>query len=758
MQKLSHLVIRLRWLVILGFLAITALFASRIPGVEVDPSMKSQLPETMSARVDLDAIEDLFGGTDMIMLAVLADDVLAPDTLRRLRKLSRKLERTKGVDRVMSLFTLKDIRGESGDMVVEPAVPRIPRTDADREALRQRLKDNDLAYGNVVAEDFGAAAIIGLLQTNADDDKVLAAVQAAVAEIPGPERVEYGGMPYMRTLIAGDMQTDMRKFLPAALLIMLIFLFVCFRQLRGVLLPFLVVIMSVAFSFGLLALLGWKIQMLTILLPVLLVAIANDYGIHMYARYQEDNTPGSDHDPASLARAGLEHLAKPVAITAITTIAGMLCLYAHIIVPAAQLGVLASAGIAFALAGSLLFIPAMLAVLPRARPLESAAGDSDRIALLERLLRRAAALVVARPRAIVVVALVLGGGLGLGTLLVRVDTNPVNYYPAGSPAERSARVVNDNFGGSTSFSAVAKGDVKDPKLLRHVDDFEAFLKTLPQVGQTSSITKVVKTMNKTMNDGKDEAEVLPETRDAVAQYFLLYSMSGDPEDFDRLVDFPFQHALLTARITSVSTGEISKVTDAVEEWRAAHPDAPFVLVGGFAKLFSDLVGAIVRGQLISLFLSLAIVATLVALLFRSLVAGLLAITPLSVSMALLFGLMGIFGIELNAPTAMLSSIMIGVGVDYTIHFLWRYREERARGAEPPEAVRVTLTTSGRGITFNALSVVVGFSAALLSAFLPVQFFGFLVVVTISACLAGALVLLPAVVLLTRPRFLEPKTP
>ena len=161
------------------------------------------------------------------------------------------------------------------------------------------------------------------------------------------------------------------------------------------------------------------------------------------------------------------------------------------------------------------------------------------------------------------------------------------------------------------------------------------------------------------------------------------------------------------------------------------------------------------GQLSSLFLSLLLVTLIVAALFRSLTAGLLSGGTLGLAMAFLFGLMGLLGIELNLPTALLSSIMIGVGVDYTIHFLWRYREERRQGGDPAHAVYRTLTTSGRGIIINALSVVLGFAVMLISAFVPVRYFGFLVLVSISACLLGAMVLIPAVVLQLRPRFLEP---
>jgi len=183
-------------------------------------------------------------------------------------------------------------------------------------------------------------------------------------------------------------------------------------------------------------------------------------------------------------------------------------------------------------------------------------------------------------------------------------------------------------------------------------------------------------------------------------------------------------------------------------------------VGGwvFGAILLELAIGVVNGQILSLILAILVVGALLMLLFRSPAAGAIAAIPLALSMAVLFGLMGFFGIELNIATALLSSIMIGVGVDYTIHYLWRYREERRRGKEPDYAVKITLTTTGRGIIFNALSVVIGFGVLMSSGFMPVRFFGFLIVVSILSCLIGALVLIPALCLVLRPRFLEPKAP
>ena len=165
---------------------------------------------------------------------------------------------------------------------------------------------------------------------------------------------------------------------------------------------------------------------------------------------------------------------------------------------------------------------------------------------------------------------------------------------------------------------------------------------------------------------------------------------------------------------------------------------------------------VVRGQFISLGVALIAVFVLLLIVFRSFKGAFISIIPLILSMLILFGMMGILGIELNLTTALLSSIMIGVGIDYTIHFIWRFKEERKLGDTHQQAAMNTLTTTGRGIIFNALSVIIGFSALLFSSFVPVKFFGFLVVISIFSCLVGALLVVPAICVLFKPKFLEQK--
>lgn len=755
MKTVADWIIKLRWPIIVAFIAIAIVFASQLPKAKLNPDMLTYLPEDMASRINKSRIEDLFGGTEMIMVLVKTDDVLKAETLKRVKKISKQMKRIKGIDKVMSLFELKHIKSEAGAMIVNPAVKRIPQTNEERQRLRNEIRDNDMVYGNVISKDFTITAVIGMVEPGTSDDFLLAEVEQLIEQNPGEEKIYIGGTPYSRINTANNTKKDLGRLLPIGLLIMLIFLFICFKQLRGVFLPFFVVLMSILVSMGLIPLFGWQITVITIILPILLIAVANDYGIHMIAKYQEDNKAGNPFTKNDLAKRMFRSLGLPVLLTGLTTMVGLLCLQGHILIPAGQLGILAAAGIIFALAASLFFIPAVVSLLPKPKPVILPDANSQKKPLLARILTSFGNLVTNSPKGVITSALLFTAITAIGVFYITVNTDPINYYEKNHPVAYSATLINKNLGGFFPVAVVFEGDIKEPHILKKIDQLERKIENFPEVGNTMSIARVVRQMSRVLNDeGEKFYDQIPDTRNAVAQYFELYNMSGDPEDFEKMVDFPYEHAIISARINTSSTPVLRKVVDRIREMVENDPDVRFV--GGIADVFSELSSKTVRGQFISLALALIAVSLLLMLLFRSITAGLIASIPLALSMAILFGLMGLLKIELNVTTALLSSIMIGVGIDYTIHFLWRYKQERQNGLAYAEAARHTLLTTGRGIIFNAFSVIIGFVVLLLSSFVPVRFFGFLVVVSIFACLIGALVFIPALCIVLRPQFLEPR--
>lgn len=755
MKTVSDKIIKFRWIIIIFFLAVSLLFGSQLKKAELDPDMLNYIPENIPSKISKEKIEELFGGTEMLLVLIKTDNILNKETLIRVKNISRRMKRLKGVDKILSLFDLKNIKSEEGMMIVEPAVKRIPETKKEQEELRKEITGNDIVFGSVVSEDFKITAVIAMIKTGISDEFLVGETEKIISEIPGSEEAILGGTPYSRLNTAQNTKKDLGRLLPIGLLIMLIFLYFCFRQIRGVLLPFIVVIMSIMFSMGLVPVLGWKITAVTIILPVFLIAVANDYGIHMIAKYQEDNFPGNTYTRSDLAKMMFTGLKKPVLMTGITTMVGMLCLLGHILIPAEQLGLLAAAGIVYALAASLFFIPALISMLPKTRPLSIGENPNEKRPILEKVLSFFGNYVSKKPKIVISSALIFTMLISLGIFSIVVNTDPIKYYSKDHPVARSAELINKNLGGFFTVSVVFEGDIKDPNILKKIDRLEKDIKSMPEVGNTTSVARVVRQMSRVLNDESEPGyDKIPDTRNAVAQYFELYSMSGDPDDFEKMVDFPYEHALVTARINTSSTPVLSRVVSRIKEMVKGDPDVKYI--GGIADVFSDITRHMVRGQFISLGIAVLLVSVLMMLLFRSINAGILSSVPIILSMLILFGLMGLLNIELNMITALLSSIMIGVGIDYTIHFLWRYKEERKHGLKYETAVNKTLLTTGRGIVFNAFSVIIGFMVLLISGFIPVRFFGFLVIVCIFSCLIGALILIPSLCIVLKPKFLEPE--
>ncbi len=749
---MNSIIIKYRWWIITASLLFTVGISMALLKLEIDPDLKNYFPKTMTSMVNTDRIEEVFGNQDIIMMIFEADDILNEATLKRVKAVEKAIDRMDGVKRTSSLFGSNHIYGEGGVMYVEPTVLRIPRNETQREELRETIEGNDLVYKVMVSDDFKATALVVSLDDGANEDAVFAGIHEILLEHPGEEKVHFGGLPYLRQAINKDIKRDAAILIPIAMLMMLIFLFLVFREWRGVWLPFMVVAMSALVGIAMIPILGWKFYFISLLVPILLIAVANDYGIHMIARYQELNASGSKENMKEKAVRITRDLWKPILITGLTTIAGISALWAHTMIPARQMALVASIGILLAIFFSLVLLPALLSLLPKSTyvPIISGAGGSSN----RNILGRFSFFVVRNKRLIPVVALAFTLLVSTGIIFLKVDSNEENFFPERHEVKKGAKIINSKFGGSESISILFSGDILSPELLQRMEMYGEEMEQLDAVDYTMGFSGVVREISKALNDPDEPLyDRIPPSREAVAQYMELYNMNGDPEELEQIVDFNYEHAHLMIRINDANNEIVNGLIQKLEELTAGDPAVE--AIGGYGYVRSELANKVLKGTFNSLGIALLVIFILLSAIFRSLKAGLLGIVPLTISVVVLFGLMGLTGIRLDVATALLSSVMIGVGVDYTIHFLWRYREERRQNRPASEAVITTITTTGRGIIFNALSVIVGFSVLMISSFTPIRFFGVLVVVSILSCLVGALVILPAIILRFRFKFLEP---
>ncbi|MFO8034346.1 MAG: efflux RND transporter permease subunit [Candidatus Bipolaricaulota bacterium] len=748
LHRWSKLVTSYPKVTIIAVLALTVLFAVWIPGLEIDNSIDGMLPADHPARELYDEVDETFGGTDIIIVALESNEVYSESTLRQVLELTRTLEGVEGVNEVISLATANRMEGREGTLVVRDLMAEVPASQADRESLQEYVMSRSLYVNNVVSADGRYASFVIELRADADDAAVYEEIQSIVEAESNSDELFVAGGPAVNAEMTRYMQADLATLTPIVLLVLAVVLYLSLRSAQGVLLPLALVAISVVWTVGLMAWTGTAMAMISTTLPVMLLAIGVADAIHILTEYYDRLRHGEGKREAILVVT--QHIGLAIILTSITTSVGFLSLGTSPVSQVMEFGLFVAFGIMAALLVSITLIPAVLALTGIPKTAWATNADSSpRRGLSGRLLSTLGGAVGHHRGKVLAVGGVIFLFMAVGWTQLTVETNTLRFFRPEEPIREATEVVDEHFGGSESLSLVVSGDIKSPSVLNPMLEFQAVSESLPEVGYSVSIADYVAEINEALHMSDSDRRGIPDSRNAVAQLLLLYEMSGDPEDLLRFATSGYDRSRVSLRMESVSSVELGALVDSIRrEAQVAGGDEFEVEVTGSAHLFNVLVELLVRGQVLSLGLALLAVGTIIWLVFRSLRFGLLSLIPLGFTIAVNFGLMGWLGIPLDTATTMLASIAIGIGVDYTIHFLAKYRRETAAGKGPQAAVVESTRTTGLAIVYNALAVAGGFAVLLLSSFQPIATLGTLVALTMGVSALAALTLLPSALLLS----------
>lgn len=749
-MKHDLFIIRHRWWFIIVPLVITALMLIPLSKARINTNLMDYLPDDIPSKVNLNKLEAQFGKYDPVLIIFESKDVLNEKTLVRISALNDSFKRSKEIKQVVSLFESKYIRNDNGSMLVDPVVKRIPKTETSRETLRNEIKDNPLAYKLLVSSDFRYTIMLLNPAAGVSDGDLSRTIKKTLDENPGEEEVYIGGLPSLRFEIQRIATRDLAILMPLGLIIMLLTLFLSFREKKSVFLPFSVVCMSIAVAMGLMPLLGFDYSLIAVLVPIMMIAIANNYGVHLMTRYQELNAIHPRWGMKRIVNESVKKLYMPIILTALTTIVGVLGLVSHLLIPAKQIGIVSAAGILFALLASLLFIPAVMSSIKKgnlSKNFEKAPNG-----IMGHFLDWTGRMATGKPWSVITVFVVLLIISGAGISRLQVNINLDEMMPKSHPLRSSVKILDDEFGGTKTLSVLFEGDVKSPEVMQAMENFGSEVKKIPEVSSVTSLATVIRTISRAINNpGNPYYDRIPDKRDAIAQYIEFYNMSGDPADFEQMVDFDYTKSVATIQFKAKNYSSFKNTESKIRE---IVKQTPFcTLVAGQSLVEKELAEAVIKGQIWSLLFAMGSIILLLWIIFRSLRAGLMGSLPLIVSLIFNFGLMGWIGLQLDIATSMLSSIAIGIGVDYTIHLFWRMNHELQHGKPWDEAIIYTLRSTGRGIAINAFSVTVGFAVLFFSGLTILKSFGFLIIFSLLICLLCALLLIPALLQLSHPRFL-----
>jgi uncharacterized protein len=641
----------------------------------------------------------------------------------------------------------------------------VPTTAEGIARLRAAVASMPVYVNSLISPNGRAAAVIADFKQDSTTPNFIA-MNAGLRRIIARERndsidILLGGLPIVGE--AADQQfMKMPMFFGAALLVIMLIQYWSFRSVQGMLLPMVTGILSVIWSLGLMGLVGVHLDPLNTTTPILVLAVAAGHAIQILKRYYEEYSrllaQGVDEHDAN-RRAVVESIVRVGPVMVVAGLIAVITFFSLVGtgIPMVQhFGVFAGAGVLATMVLEMTVIPALRSMLRPPKPREAA--REQRVGGLDRLLTGIAdALVGGRARVVVAVGLGVLGLIGAGVFRLRIDNNFKLYFRPDSEVRRHDDALNSAFGGTNSIQFLvqtsAVDGLKDPAVLRGMDRLQRFLESQPDVGKTQSIVDLIKQMNQAMHGDEQVHYAVPETRDLVSQYLFLYGLSGDPQDFDSFVDHDFRRATVWTFIKNESTSYADSLAQRAHAIIAeSFPPGVTVQMGGSVPQVMALNEVIVHDKLRNMVQMAVVVFVLGAIIMRSIVGGLFVVTPLFAVMLANFGLMGWLGTPLDITAMTAAAMAIGVGADYEIYLLFRFREELGRTNSVLAATRASMLTSGKAILLVAISVASGYAVLQFSAFAFYNTLSNMVIATMAISAFFALFFLRALMMIFKPRF------
>lgn len=742
-----------RLVVILAVL-ITLVFAAQLPRVRTDTNPKNMLPATSDVRVWNDRVEKTFGlYEDTIALGIVNEKgILNKDTLAGIQRITDEILKIKGVAArdVSSFTTIDNVTVDNGTLRVAPLMTEPPKDNNGIEYLRKVLYDNPLFVNRIISKDGKTAAIYVPLEKGANGKKIADKIREIIKKEGGDEKYYIAGDPVARDTFGAEMFKLMAVFAPIAGMVMLIVRYLMFRDLFLSITLMMDAMMSIVWSMGLLIGLGFPIHIMSSMAPVFLMAIATD-SIHIfnefYFRYRETK------DKKRAIIETMRAVSRPVRYTALATAAGFAVLLFMNIVPVKVFGGLVAFGTISLRILSFSFIPAMFTFVKDEKIAKIASAENASTGASSRFLERLAGFGAHHPKNTVIVGLVLFVIAVVGLTRITVNNNLVEWFKRGSDVRVADSVMNEALGGTSLgyVVAVAKDDdyIKTPEAMRYIEGLQRRLEKLPVVGKTTSVVDYVKRINRVLHDDDPKYDAVPETKEMAGQYLFLFSMSAKPSDLDNVVDYPFRRANIWVQLKTWDAQAMKSVIEAVGDYKMSNPTPMEMKPAGIAYFNLVWNHEVLWDMVKGFVLALIVVFGILAFDFRSLKWAVVGYTPLLFTILLIYGVVGFTGKDFDMPISVLSTLSLGMAVDFAIHFVSRLRQHlrETPGEALSDALLWTAARPGKGIMRNAILFAASFAVMIVAPLTPYITVGAFIVSMMLLSAIMTLIYLPALVTL-----------
>ena len=693
--------------------------------VNIETNLEAYMPKDHPAFIYSDKAEEMFDIRDAIMIAINNEKgIYNEETFKKIKTLTKEIQKLEVIENkedVLSLYTADNIKGSEEGLEIEEFFKRIPKNKEGFVEIRNSVVTNEMVHKRLVSEDEKSTIIFTKIKDNSFSEELYAEIIEITEKYEEDGIVIHvAGQPIIEGTMTVLMPKDMQTMFPIVLLLILIVLYIVLRSFKATMISFMVVIFSSIWTFGMMLGLDIAIYGPSSLIPVMLIAIGVADAIHMFSHLQLQIRKHPDWSKEKLIVNMNQEMFSPVAMTSVTTAVGFLSLLTSDIIPIQYFGAFTAYGVMLAMFFSLIFIPAATNILGLPKALQKE-GKKDVFSNYSKVF--AISIVKHRKKVIITtIAILLFFGFGISK--VWINSSMIAQFPDDNPLVITDDFVNEKFLGTTTVNVILESDeegiFKNPEVLELMDKISTEVALNHEdVGGSFSVVDFIKRMNKVLNENKQIHFKVPEDKDLIAQYFLLYEMSGGSDKLWEVVSDDFRTANLQFQLKSDHSEGLNAIISSIELYRNEMKnlgiDINFAGSGYKVLVFNDLV---LVGQIKSLAYSFIIVILLLSLMFRSFKIGLLGTIPIFITTVISFGILGWLNIPLQTTTALISSIGIGIGIDYAVHFIDRYKLNAIETKDKALTIAETMSHSGRAISFNAVVVILGFLVLTLSAFKP----------------------------------------
>jgi len=690
-----------------------------------------------------------FGSDNVTVIFIRDKNLFTPEKLKVLENLYYDLKDLPGVERCESLLSVTNFKGVGGALETNPLMDRAPETLEEAKRIQADALKSPLFINSLISSDGQMTAINLYVDVDKKDPEFHTKFSKKVDEVSGKyqkdfERLFQFGNSFSRRAIGENIISDQFRIAPMAVAVLVITLIAALRNFSAGMMPMLTAGTSVIWTFGFMVLVGIPLNVLTVIVPSIMIVVGSTEDLHMLSEYMTgiEETGGSSDKSIELMSG---KLGLAVLMTAMTTFLGFFSIIYNDITMLVQFGMASAFALFINPIITFTLGPAYLHFFgPR-----KVRKHDDKVHAIDRgflLVGKGILNIVSHPRkkmiAIVVFSLLALGGLA-ATSLVKVNNDFIAYFKESSDLrQRSATLHKELSGAQTFFIRITSGmpgTFKQSEYLSQVAAIQQFMQQKGWFDKTESLADRVALINMEMNDGNRKYFSIPESSNLISQYLLFFQR----DDLSRFVTPDYSEVSIMVRHNVSASYEINAILAELQDHikKTINPSFKAEFTGEYI-LINKAAETLAMNSVSSLGFLLLIVFVCMYLLFWSVKAGLISLIPNVFPIVMIFGVMGLFDIPLNVGTAMVACISIGIAVDDTMHMMTRYNAEMRERQNGPEALAAVLHDEIRPVVSTTVALTLGFAVCTASNFVPVIQFGILSAVVMVMAIMADLIITP----------------